>query len=314
MLALDLNLLAVFEAVYELRSVTRAAERLGLTQSAVSHALRRLRDAVGDPLFLRTGGQLQPTARAIEMAPSVRDGLAHLRGAVTPGAFDPASATRRFTLAAGAYFCVLLVPMLVERMRSAPGVALRVVPVGGDLPAELDDGRVDLALGAFGPVPARLHRHALFADELVWVAAAGSPLADRPLSAAALLATPCLQVGTPRPFGVPPTLMGEGGLDLRGVADTLNRRGGGDAQDRGIVYDALTAAMIVARTDLITRVPRRIADSPGVRGSVAVLATEDDPLRLELGMIWSAKFEADAGLAWLRAQLVAACAQGGAQL
>ena len=307
MLALDLNLLAVFDAVHELRSVTRAAARLGLTQSAVSHALRRLRDTVGDPLFVRTGGRLQPTARAIEMAPAVREGLAHLRGAVAPGAFDPDTAARRFTLAAGAYFCLLLVPALVERLRvAAPGVSIRIVPVGGDLPAELDDGAVDLALGAFGPVPARLHRQPLFGDELVWIAAAGSPIATGRLSAAHLLATPFLQVGTPRPFGIPQGLVGEGGLDLRGVADTIGRRGeGGDAQDRGVVYDALTAAMIVARTDLIARVPRRIAGSDAVRSAVAILATEDDPVTLELGMIWSAKFEADAGLAWLRAQLVA---------
>ena len=307
MLALDLNLLAVFDAVHELRSVTRAAARLGLTQSAVSHALRRLRATVGDPLFVRAGGRLQPTARAIEMAPGVREGLAHLRGAVAPGAFDPATAARRFTLAAGAYFCLLLVPALVERLRvAAPGVSVRIVPVGGDLPAELDDGAVDLALGAFGPVPARLHRQPLFGDELVWIAATGSPIAAERLSAAQLLATPFLQVGTPRPFGIPQALVGEGGLDLRGVADTIGRRGeGGDAQDRGVVYDALTAAMIVARTDLIARVPRRIANSDAVRSSVAILATEDDPVTLELGMIWSAKFEADAGLAWLRAQLVA---------
>lgn len=305
MLALDLNLLAVFDAVHELRSVTRAAERLGLTQSAVSHALRRLRDTVGDPLFVRSGGRLQPTARATEMAPAVREGLAHLRGAVAPGAFDPATATRRFTVAAGAYFCLLLVPALIAELRSAPGVDLRVIPVSGDLPAELDDGIVDLALGAFGPVPVRLHRQSLFGDELVWIAAAGSTLAARRLSTTELSELPCLQVGTPRPFGVPSTLMGEGGLDLRGVADTLNRRGGGDAQDRGVVYDALTAAMAVARSDLIARVPRRIAQSPGVRSTVAVLATEDDPPKLELAMVWSAKFDGDAGLAWLRAQIAA---------
>ena len=309
MLSLDLNLLAVFDAVHELRSVTRAAERLGLTQSAVSHALRRLRDTVGDPLFVRTGGRLQPTARAIEMAPAVRDGLAHLRGAVAPAAFDPAIAVRRFTLAAGAYFCLLLIPALLERLRGqAPGVGVRVVPVGGDLPAELDDGAVDLALGAFGPVPARLHRQALFGDELVWIAAIDAAIARQRPSAAKLAALPCLQVGTARPFGVPSALIGEGGLDLRGVADTLGRRAtAGDAQDRGVVYDALTAALIVARTDLIARVPRRIAENAVVRSSVAILATEDDPVTLELGMVWSAKFEADAGLAWLRAELVASC-------
>ena len=216
---------------------------------------------------------------------------------------------RRFTLAAGAYFCLLLVPGLIERLRAAaPGVSVRIVPVAGDLPAELDDGVVDLALGAFGPVPARLPSQSLFGDELVWIAAIDAPIATQRLSAAQLQATPCLQVGTPRPFGVPQALVGEGGLDLRGVADTWGRRGEGDVQDRGVVYDGLTAAMIVARTDLIARVPRRIAESMAVRSSVAVLATEDDPVTLDLGMVWSAKFEADMGLAWLRGQMVALAA------
>ena len=82
MVELDLNLLRVFDTLFEMRSVTRAAGKLGLTQSAVSHALRRLRDALDDPVFVRAPGGLQPTARAIEIAPGVREGLAQLRGAL----------------------------------------------------------------------------------------------------------------------------------------------------------------------------------------------------------------------------------------
>ena len=96
MVEVDLNLLRVFDTLYELRSVTRAASRLGLTQSAVSHALGRLRRAIDDPLFVRAPGGLQPTARAVEMAPGVREGLVQLRGALSPTLFDPASAVRRF--------------------------------------------------------------------------------------------------------------------------------------------------------------------------------------------------------------------------
>src|SRR3546814_5499681 len=93
---LDLNLLRIFDALIEQRSVTRTANRLGLTQSAISHALARLRQSIGDPLFVRVAGGLQPTARAIEIAPGIRQGLLQFRDALSPSLFDPATAKRRF--------------------------------------------------------------------------------------------------------------------------------------------------------------------------------------------------------------------------
>ena len=144
---IDLNLLRVFDALIELRSVTRAADRLGLTQSAISHALGRLRRTVDDPLFVRQPGGLQPTARALEIAPGVRQGLTQLRGALSPLPFDPATAVRRFRISAGSYFCALLVPDLAARARArAPGISFSIVAPASDLLASLDEGAVDLAL------------------------------------------------------------------------------------------------------------------------------------------------------------------------
>ena len=116
---LDLNLLRVFDAIFELRSVTLTAERLNLTQSAISHALGRLRQAFGDPLFIRHPGGLQPTARAMEIAPGIREGLAQLQEALAPTPFDPATARRRFRITAGGYFCAVLVPELIARALGA---------------------------------------------------------------------------------------------------------------------------------------------------------------------------------------------------
>src|SRR3954464_8171015 len=95
---LDLNLLRIFEALIEERSATRAGARLGLTQSAVSHALNRLRYAVGDPLFVRGPAGMLPTPRATEIAPRIRAGLAQLQAALTPAGFTPAEADRRFVI------------------------------------------------------------------------------------------------------------------------------------------------------------------------------------------------------------------------
>src|SRR5579872_1934927 len=108
--ALDLNLLRLFDALSEERSVTRAGARLGLTQSAVSHALNRLRHALQDELFVRGPEGMQPTARAQEIAPRLRQGLHQLQLALDPAAFDPADTERRFSLAVGAYTATVLMP------------------------------------------------------------------------------------------------------------------------------------------------------------------------------------------------------------
>src|ERR1700751_2917777 len=98
---LDLNLLRVFDVLLEERSVTRAGARLGLSQSAVSHALNRLRHAFGDELFQRTAQGMTPTQRALEIGPRVHAALTQLQAAVSPPAFDAATTDRRFVLAAG---------------------------------------------------------------------------------------------------------------------------------------------------------------------------------------------------------------------
>src|ERR1044072_1482793 len=110
MSAIDLNLLRIFDALMEEQNVTRAGARLGLTQSAVSHALSRLRHHFGDPLFVRRPDGMAPTARAFEIGPGVHAALAQLQPAILPSQFEPAAADNRFTIAAGAYGCAILVP------------------------------------------------------------------------------------------------------------------------------------------------------------------------------------------------------------
>ena len=298
---LDLNLLSVFDALYELRSVTQVAQRLNVTQSAVSHALRRLRLALGDPLFVRAHGSLQPSARAREVAPGIREGLGRLRSALAPVGFDPPSATRAFTVAAGSYFCALLIPELVARARAvAPGVTFRVIPVGADLLADLDDGSVELALGAFADVPARLTVQPLFREDLVWVAAAGNPIAGAPITSPdALLRQPRVTIATTRPFEPSRALLSESALEPRIGTDRLDAAGAS-----GTVYDALTAAAVVARTDMIALVPRRIARINEERLGIAILDADEHGSGIDLAMLSHVRSRDDAGLDWLRAQIV----------
>ncbi|HEX7655447.1 MAG TPA: LysR family transcriptional regulator [Sphingomonas sp.] len=300
MVEVDLNLLRVFDTLYELRSVTRAASRLGLTQSAVSHALGRLRRAIDDPLFVRAPGGLQPTARAVEMAPGVREGLVQLRGALSPTLFDPASAVRRFTIAAGSYFCVLLVPELIARVRElAPGVMVRIQPLGPDLLSELDESSVDLALGAFTRIPSRLTSERLYREELVWIAAAGNPLARAPFDRDALARAPGLTIWVGRPFEALRAAVPEGVLERKVIAETGEAVAADIGEDSAAVYDALTAIAVVGRTDMVALVPRRFAERDDARHVVMLDAPEESG-GIDLMMLWHGKFDEDAGLAWLR--------------
>lgn len=300
MVEVDLNLLRVFDTLYELRSVTRAASRLGLTQSAVSHALGRLRRAIDDPLFVRAPGGLQPTARAVEMAPGVREGLVQLRGALSPTLFDPASAVRRFTIAAGSYFCVLLVPELIARVRElAPGVMVRIQPLGPDLLSELDESSVDLALGAFTRIPSRLTSERLYREELVWIAAAGNPLARAPFDRDALARAPGLTIWVGRPFEALRAAVPEGVLERKVIAETGEAVAADIGEDSAAVYDALTAIAVVGRTDMVALVPRRFAERDDAHHVVMLDAPEESG-GIDLMMLWHGKFDEDAGLAWLR--------------
>lgn len=304
MAPIDLNLLRVFEALYELRSVTRTAERLGRTQSAVSHALGRLRQAIGDPLFVRHPDGLQPTALATEIAPAIREGLEQLRVALFPASFDPATAVRRFRITTGFYFSALLVPELIAQVRAnAPSVSLAFGAPGSDLLASLDSGTTDLALGAFGKVPPRLQRQVLFEEELVWIARSGSPVALDPERLSSIPLAQRLSVAAGRPYPGHGGFSWENGLERLVMASgQIDEPDGIEAAGAMSVHDSLTAMATVAVTDLVAVVPRRLALK-----NLAALAIEIVDLppvsRVEMAMLWHGRLSGDHGLEWLGAEI-----------
>ncbi|WP_157217081.1 LysR family transcriptional regulator [Flavisphingomonas formosensis] len=297
---LDLNLLRIFDTLMEQRNATRAAERLSLTQSAISHALGRLRRQLDDPLFVRSPHGLQPTARAIEIAGGVREGLVRLQNALAPSLFDPAHAVRRFTLSAGTYFCSLLVPPLVERLRTtAPGISLRVFPISDDLVAALDGNAIDIALGAFSNMPGRLIVEPLFEEEMVWIAARSSPLVGRTVSAEEIALHRQVVIvtgGVRTELGVF-TPIGDTFRSSASQAVTEALHGGESAM---AVYDSRTAIATVARTDLIALVARRAVQQYAEADQIAILRTATAPTQVSLSMLWHATQREDPGLAWLR--------------
>jgi DNA-binding transcriptional LysR family regulator len=147
--ALDLNLIRVFDALWHERGATRAGERIGLSQPAVSAALTRLRAAMGDQLFVRRGNDMVPTPRAAELAPRARLALDQIERMLAPGpVFDPAGLQRTFSILTSDFFSMLLLPALTHEVRNtAPGVRIRVIDSAfGDVGRVLREGSADFAL------------------------------------------------------------------------------------------------------------------------------------------------------------------------
>src|SRR5450830_869850 len=155
---LDLNLLRVFDEVMAERSLTRAARNLSLTQPAVSNALRRLRETLGDDLVQRSGQGMAPTPRAVAIWPAVRNALQQLHESLIPNEFVPGQATSTFVLAMADATAAELMPGLIETLEhEAPGVTMRVVPLTTRDPRPLlDEETCDLAVGYFPSVLADL--------------------------------------------------------------------------------------------------------------------------------------------------------------
>ncbi|NUT74728.1 LysR family transcriptional regulator [Pseudomonas sp. C1C7] len=163
---IDLNLLVILDALLSEQHVTRAAERLHLSQPAVSHALARLRDLLGDPLLVRAGAGLVPTARALELTALLAETLAQVQSLLAPNAFDPATAKRRFRLAMSDYGAAIVLPELVRTLRrEAPGIDLQISHASreGMLEGVLN-GDIDVAAGVFPEMPHELRSTPLFEE------------------------------------------------------------------------------------------------------------------------------------------------------
>ena len=181
---IDLNLLVAFDALYDVRSVTRAAERLSLTQPTVSGMLNRLRDVFGDPLFVRTQHGVLPTPRADTLSEPVKVLLADIEAMVTPEAFDPASAEMTVSISANDYMQhALIVPFIKRLRKQAPGIRVAIMPayIAG-LAERLARGTIDLAVTIPEFAAPGLPRSLLYTERYVCVARKGHPLKSKKLS------------------------------------------------------------------------------------------------------------------------------------
>ncbi|CAI1615322.1 Nodulation protein D 2 [Serratia grimesii] len=172
--SVDLNLLVVFETLYQTRNVTAAGRSLNRAQPSVSNALTRLRTLFGDPLFVRSGGSMMPTARAHQLMPQIQPVLEQIRQALTPPTrFDPATENqRRFRLATGDYADITLLPTIMNRLRQdAPGIDIRVSRLDRrTIVQQLERGEIDIALGGHLDAAEGMRVQPLFNESFICIA------------------------------------------------------------------------------------------------------------------------------------------------
>lgn len=304
---LDLNLLRVFDVMLEERSVTRAGARLGLTQSAVSHALNRLRYALNDELFVRGAAGMQPTSRAIEMGPQVHAALAQLQAALAPSDFSPATTERRFLMAAGAYASAVLAPPLASRLAvEAPGVELAISQLTTDSYDRVDAHRVDFILGGGVSTPSRFVREVIASESLAWVVRADHPLASRKsVTVEDLVAWPHVVISSGTPGA------NEEGHERRGLVTRASWEDAGVFETalaaRGLtrrvaisVPDSYSAMSVVVRSDMVTLIPRRLALLSAQGGRVSLIEPPYPSPPVGITLLYLKERLAEPAIAWMR--------------
>lgn len=285
---LDLNLLVTFEAVYRERNLTRAAKRLFVTQSAVSHGLARLREQLGDPLFVRRASGVEPTPGAVRLAPQVGEALRLLRRALETDEFDPARDLGRVRIAIHEELEPAVLPGLARRLRAAaPGVEIdcvRVDRVG--LERDLGSSRLDLAVDA-APVAGPELRHASLAhDRFCVVSRRGTRIDARRYLAARHVIVSSRRSGP----ALEDVWLGQLGI-VRSVVLRCQR------------YDA--ACRIVADSDLLLTAPRLRARAIAAQLRLVLLPLPFQLPPFDMRVYWHRQFDTDLRSQWLRGQLAA---------
>lgn len=289
----DLNLLPVFDALIRIRNVSRAADELGMSQSAVSHALKRLRLFFGDQLFLKTGSGMQPTPRALELLEPVLAVMGTVRGELlVREGFDAATARRVFSLCMTDMGELIFLPKLIERLRSAaPGCTLRTLQVPmQQIEDVLERGEADLAMGSLHSMPDGLFQQQLFTRSFVTIVNRRNRQIGESLSREQYFAMEHIVV----------SLSGRVEDAYDGIVDQL-------AGPRRIYLTTphfLTVPMIIeANADLIATVPRELASRFAGYRSIKVVETPVVVPAFAIRQYWHPRFQHDAANNWLRKQV-----------
>lgn len=286
---LDLNLLVALQALLQEANVTRAAERLGVTQPAMSRTLGRLRALFDDPLFVRAPAGLMPTPRAEALREKLDATLADVAGLISPPHFDAASARGVWHISTTDYGANSMLPQVLERLhREAPDLDI-AVDIWREEQGfrELERGTVQLALSSVVQAPAGIHGRGLGDDRFVTLLRAGHPSLAQALDLETFLR-------------IPHILIHVGGTDPRGVVDIALARIGRERRVAVRVANFMAALAMAARTDMLVTVPRTLAHR--YAGPIG-LVERAVPLALpqvRYALLWHERLHHDPGHSWLR--------------
>lgn len=288
---IDLRLLRCLDALLAERSVSRAAQRLNISQPAMSIALGRLRRLFGDPLFLRGHGEMVPTSRALSLtAPlhAVLEGLGSLASAAAP--FDPRTSRSPFTITAPGYISFVLLPRLMRHLeRHAPGVYVEVRAPNREHAGEwLESGEVDFRMGWIREPPEALRFKTLYRDSFVCIARKDHPAIPRKLTAELFCSLPHVRSLVHR--------SSDSGQVIDQAVAALHRR----LHIALLVQEVLTVPYVVASSNLIAAIPARLA-----RAFAGQLPLRAHPLPLRLpeqtiALYWHERTHRDPAHEWLR--------------
>jgi len=300
---IDLNLLVVLETIHAEGGITRAAEKLHLSQPAISHALARLRETFDDPLFVRQGNTMIPTPFARRLLEPVRESLRTLDAAFAGlERFDPATSRKRFTLGLRAVMEPTVLPALMEEiLGAAPGVGLAAVRVDRRrVETDLAAGALDVALDVLLPVPESVRHEPLSSDRLVVIARRGHPGVGDTLDLDAYLALDHILVSARRRG--------------TGLEDAALSRLGHQRSIRLRCQQYFAACRVVSRTDLVLTMPERQARITNRDFDNRVLPLPLDGPSLDAYLYWHASVDADPANLWMRNCIRTAFVRGGAEL
>ncbi len=309
---IDLNLFRVFEAVLQHRSIKGASQELCVTASAVSHALSRLRQALGDELFVPGETGMEPTARALELAPGIRDGLGQIDVAISAKPFVPSEAVRTIRIAATDYAAITILPHLVARLaRVAPQINLRVFPFSRtDVVRHLDESRIDLIVGWFDTLPDRMCRTKVLVEREAMVVRAEHPLTEGAVTTERLFAYPHIVVE----LTGSEEMIVDGFLDDRGVwrrvwiermlIDMSDTEKGLVGRVAVSVPHYAAVPPMLRLTDMVATLPLSLARLAVEHGALTMLNLPYEPLAVPIEVVWHRRAEADIGLQWLVSELI----------
>ena len=293
----DLNLLAIFDALMVERNVSRAAEKVNLSQSAMSHALNRLRRFLDDPILVRTEKGMAPTPRALTMEVPVREALTKIQNNLyTPEPFDAFTGKRTFVIYSTEFFECVILPVLAARLEKlAPRIRIVTEILTHQIPESgLTNGEIDFVIGIEDgiSIPKRLNSLPWFQDSLTCIVRRQNPYVGDTISMESFSRTPQIihsTLGTPFKYNFLDQWLETKQLSRPGMVTTSG---------------FLSAAMIVAQTDYLMTLPSRLATMLVAAMDLRIVTPPIEFPDYKLSLIWHPLYEKDPAQVWFRSQLL----------